>query len=57
MKKWWKSKTLWVAGIAFVAILITGLSDGVVTVVEIEAALTPIAMVILRLITKQSLNK
>jgi len=57
MKKWYTSKTLWVAGIAFATLVIAGLSDGVITIGEIEGALTPILMMILRLITKTSVCK
>lgn len=57
MKKWYLSKTLWVAAIAFVALVVAGLSDGVVTTIEIEGAVTPILMFILRLLTNTSVTK
>ncbi len=56
-KKWWKSRTLIVAGVAFVAIVLAGTSDGQVSVAEIEAAIMPILMVILRLITNKSIGR
>lgn len=57
MKKWYKSKTLWVNGLVVIAVLIQGITGVAWLDAELQASLIVIVNVVLRLVTKSGLGK
>lgn len=54
-KQWWESRTLWVNGIAVLAVVIQS-HTGFVLDIEAQATILAVINIILRFITRQSLN-
>jgi len=56
MKKWYSSKTLWANGLAFAAIVFQLILDQEVIGAEAQVAILSLLNVILRIITKESIE-
>ena len=57
MKKWYQSKTMWVNGLAAIAVLIQAITGVAWLDAELQASLIVIVNVVLRLVTKSGLGK
>ncbi len=56
-KKFWRSKTLWVNGLAAIAVLIQAITGTAWLDAELQAAVIVVVNVILRVVTKSGLEK
>ena len=57
MKKWYHSKTLWVNFLAAIAVLVQSVTGTMLLDTELQTSIIVVINLILRLITKQGLEK